>query len=242
MRILGLDFETTGLDPEKDRIIEIGAVLWETEGNHVIHGFGNYIFDDTYPELSGEITALTGIHQSTLREFGKHPFNTFKSLNDYALGSQVKYICAHNGELFDKPFLANELKRSGLSSALLETPWLDTRADLPFRTEPDSRKLKHLALDQGFINPFPHRAQYDVLTMMKVLSQFKIEDVIEYSKIPWVTIRALVEYKDRQLAKDKRYYWETLGDKKYKGCWVKKVKENYLETERKQSGFEIVVL
>jgi oligoribonuclease (3'-5' exoribonuclease) len=31
MKLLGIDLETTGLDVTKDRIIEIGMVLWETD-------------------------------------------------------------------------------------------------------------------------------------------------------------------------------------------------------------------
>lgn len=242
MRILGLDFETTGLDTKNDRIIEIGAVLWETDTKQAIYGYGAYLYDDTYPALSEDINRITGITDSVLREFGKHPFSMLKQLNDFALGHGVKYVVAHNGENFDKPILHSELQRAGYGFALTDLPWIDSKQDLPFEVEPDSRKLKHLALDQGFINPFPHRAQYDVLTMLKVLSAYDFSTVVEYSKIPWITVRAYVDYDKRELAKEKRYSWENLGDKKYSKCWVKKIKENQLENERKTSAFEVLVL
>lgn len=242
MRILGLDFETTGFDTKNDRIIEIGAVLYETDEKKVIHGYGCYIHEENYNPLSKEIIRVTGITDDILKEFGRSPFSALKQLNDYTLGANVRYIVAHNGENFDKPFLYSELARHGLSQSLTELPWIDTRNDIPFDVEPDSRKLKHLALDAGFINPFPHRAQYDVLTMLKVLEQHDFQKIVEYSKIPWITVRAYVDYDKRELAKEKRYSWENLGDKKYSKCWVKRIKENQLENERKTSAFEVLVI
>ena len=36
MILLSLDFETTGLDPANDRVIEVGAVLWSTAQHRVL--------------------------------------------------------------------------------------------------------------------------------------------------------------------------------------------------------------
>ena len=128
----------------------------------------------------------------------------------------------------------------GHLDALLGLPWIDTRVDLPHKFEPESHKLKHLATDYGFINPFPHRALTDCLTMLKICSNFTFEEILEYRSIPWVVIRADVSYNDRQLAKDARFSWEKLGEKNYPKCWVKKIKINKLEELRKAYTFPIV--
>ena len=100
-------------------------------------------------------------------------------------------------------------------------------------------KLKYMAADFGFINPFPHRAQYDVLTMLKVLSHFDIYKVLELSKVPMIVISARVDYDDKQKAKDRKYSWEKVGDKTYPKRWVKMIRENEFEKEQKESPFKI---
>jgi DNA polymerase III epsilon subunit-like protein len=38
MRVVSIDTETTGLDPLKHRVIEVGAVIFDTEGTERVHG------------------------------------------------------------------------------------------------------------------------------------------------------------------------------------------------------------
>lgn len=241
MRLLGLDFETTGLDHQKDRITEMGACLWDVEMKRPLMTVGVFMHEEGFPSLSPEIVRLTGLTDDILREFGTAPKANFDWLESFVSKHKVDYVVAHNGENFDKPFLLAELARHCVDSAQLRIlPWIDTRTDIPFPSEPDSRRLRHLALDCGFINPFEHRAVFDVLTMLKVLSHYPIEQVIEYQKIPWAVVRAVVSYDNRELAKKQRYSWEKVGDKNYPKWWVKKVKETQLQAEIeacKQAGF-----
>jgi DNA polymerase-3 subunit epsilon len=244
MRVLGLDFETNGLNTAEDRITEIGAVLWDVQTKTPLLMEGIYLHDDTYPPQPAEIVRLTGITDSTLREFGLHPRMGLARLEEICEKYRPEYIVAHNGENFDRPFLKCELSRSGVEAPVLSAlPWIDTRADIPFDVEPESRRLKHLALDQGFINPFAHRAVFDVLTMLRVLGGHDIEKVIAYQKIPFVVCRAMTNYDQKELAKAQRYSWEKIGDKVYPKMWVKRVKENLLEQEIencKKGGFQSV--
>lgn len=232
MRLLGLDFETTGFDTAKDRITEMGFALWCTKARGPLVTVGVFLHDETYPCQSDEVIKVTGITDSMLKEFGTAPKPNLEWLDGFCKKHAVDYIVAHNGENFDKPFLMAELTRNGVDASVLrQLPWIDTRTDIPFPTEPDSRRLKHLAGDHGFLNPFPHRAIFDVLTMLKVLDHYNIEDVIAYAKMPFVTCRALVSFDDRQKAKDMRYSWEKLGERSYPKMWVKRVKENQLAQE-----------
>lgn len=244
MRLLGLDFETTGLDTSKDRITEMGVVLWDGLSKQPLTLAGVFFRDDTYPKQTDEIIGFTGITDGILAEFGSDPSQNLWWLNAFCAKHKVEYIVAHNGENFDRPLLYAELTRHGVDAAPLRAlPWIDTRTDIPFPSEPDSRKLKHLALDCGFINPFAHRAVFDVITMLKVLSHYELADVLEYQRIPFCTVRALVSYDEREKAKTQRYSWERIGEKLYPKVWVKRIKENQLNKEVetcKKAGFSIV--
>jgi len=240
MRVLGIDLETTGLDVKEDRIIEMAYVLWDTDRS-VPLGIESSLLSMGKGRLSAEITAITGIHDQDLRDLGMDPQNELRKLVTTCMVLKPEYIIAHNGEQFDHPFLSNELRRHEVNiSQFDEIPWIDTRYDLPFAKAPRSRRLEHLALDAGFINPFPHRAVTDVLTMLKVMGQFDFQDVLEYSAIPWIVVEAVVGYHGRQLAKDQRYMWQQIDGKVYKGKWVKKIKSNRLEEEQKTCDFEVV--
>lgn len=238
MRLLGLDFETTGLDTLNDRIIEVGVALWCTESKKYLIATGSFVKTDV--PISEEASLVNGITQEMVTEFGTTPDEMLTTLDLMCLRHKVDYIVAHNGENFDKPMLYSAMKRSRGSYPILENiDWIDTRTDIPFPTEPSSRKLNHLAADHGFINHNKHRALFDVTTMMQVLACYDIEKVLAYQKIPFITLQAVVGYEDRQLAKDARFSWEAIGDKRYPKMWVKRVKQNLLELERTKCKFEI---
>lgn len=245
MRVLGIDLETTGLDTGNDRITELGVVVWDVEGkkplemaNFLIHP--SDLGDRLTPEAVEMMGRVCGLTPAILEEFGVGLHTALGTLHDWATQYKIGYAVAHNAENFDRPLLEMELKRQNFTP--LNTPWIDTRTDLPFEVEPSSRKLNHLAADHGFINPFAHRAVFDVLTMLRVMSHYDFARILEYRAIPFVTVRALVDYADREKAKARRYAWQNLGDKTYPKCWVKRIKQNKLEEEQAQAGFPVVVL
>lgn len=249
MRVLGLDLEATSLDVNTARIVELGLCLWDTETNSPLITEGTFVYcEEMEEEISKDevremLQRVCGIDIRHVREFGIHPQVAFNRIFEICEKYGVEFIVAHNGSGYDQPLLLTEMKRylSGLLK-FEEIPWIDTRTDLPFDVEPDSRKLKHMALEAGFINPFPHRALFDVMTMLKVMSQFPIEDIMGYRAVPWVVVRAMVSYDDRQLAKDARFMWEKVADKTYPKCWVKRIKQDQLEKERKDAKFSVVVI
>lgn len=232
MRLLGLDLETTGFLTDKDRITELGTVLWDAERKLPIHMRGDFLYAPDYPKQSDEVIRVTGITDEMLLEFGQEPRGVLMALESYVAAHRVDYLVGHNSENFDKPLLMAELTRHAVEAPVLRAlPWIDSRTDLPFVTEPDSRKLKHLAGDHGFLNPFAHRAVFDVLTMLKILGHYDLQAILEYQKIPFITVRALVSYDERQLAKDQRFSWEKLGERSYPKMWVKRIKQDKLAQE-----------
>lgn len=239
MIVAGFDLESTGLDVNGDAITELGVVVYCTASNSVLALYSSFINPpvDKLP-LTEEIKELTGIQDEYLTKHGRTLAQALEYVERVLIQPyDVEYIVAHNGMGFDIPMLKANMKRDGIeSSSLVSLPLIDTRHDLPFKREPKSRSLNHLAADFDFINPFKHRAVFDVLTMLRVMSEFDFEEVAKQSKIPWIVVRALVDYDDRQKAKDMRYSWEALGEEKFPKMWVKKIRENMLETEQKLSA------
>ena len=67
MLLLSLDFETTGLNKEKDQVIEFGAVLYSSTLNKCLDNQGSLVKADV--PISAEITGITGITQKAVDKF-----------------------------------------------------------------------------------------------------------------------------------------------------------------------------
>ena len=241
MKIMGIDTETTGLDVQNDLVVEFGYVLWDTDLAKPIHMVDHLVLADMDKAKLTE--DIHGITRAEFEEFGYLPQPVFSNLEMFLGLHPVQFVVAHNGAGFDRPLMDAEYRRHSIPTRrLFEVPWLDTKTDLPWKKAPDSNRLKHCALELGFINPFPHRALFDVLTMLRVLSHFNIDEVIALSKIPFATIRALVSYEDRELAKKEKFLWEKAGDITYPKCWIKRIRINKLEEERAKCPFKIAQL
>jgi DNA polymerase-3 subunit epsilon len=214
--LLGLDVETTGLDPETCEITEVGAVLWHWQQHRGIAYLGEILRVDQ--ALEPKVEKLTGLTNKLLVDHGQPRADVFTRLEN--LMARADYLVAHNAP-FDKSFLVK------CCPSASTRPWIDTRTDIPFPDGMESRKLVHLATDHGFINPFPHQAVTDVLTMLRLLSGYDIDRVIYRSTCPNVTLHAAFQWSDSRLFQEKKakakemgYHWKP--DFKQ---WRKDVKE-----------------
>jgi DNA polymerase-3 subunit epsilon len=249
MLLLGLDFETTGLSFTDDRITEIGAVLWDTDARMPVQIFNTLVKHPDCPPITDEITRLTGITQAMLDYYGVAPAPAFRRLG--MMLAQAGVAVAHNGNGFDRPMLEAQMLRfsavpetATIVSALAATPllWVDTCMDVPYPPAITTRKLVHLAAEHGFLNPFAHRAVFDVLTMLKVLDGYiatpdALESVLESARQPTVTMQALVSFDDREKAKARGYRWKS--DTKQ---WLRHMKAHQAEAERAECGFKTEII
>lgn len=220
MRLLGIDFETTGLSPETDDVIEVGMCVWDTEHRQpiILDGF----FVNWGKTISEEVTKLNGVHDSYVREFGLFQGNALDRI--MKLMARTEYVVAHNGELFDKPFYKEWFKRIFSYSDPDPKIWIDTRTDIDY---PEGvRGLKYIAADHGFLNPFAHRAVFDVLTMMVIMDKYPLDEIIYSAQQPTIMVQCLVSYDDRQKAKDAGFYWD--GERKQ---WRKSIKQHKYKPE-----------
>lgn len=203
MLILGLDLETSGLSHEKDQIIEIGAVLWETETNTPKKIFNELIYFDSL-DLPNEVQAITGISEEDLKTYGIPLSDALKTLTEMV--NQAEYLVGHNAVNFDALFL--DQAYSSYQMPKLKKPWIDTMTDIPYAQEIKTRKLSYLAAEHGFINPFAHRALFDVLTTLKLLAHYDITEIVTIQQSPLVKVLAHVGYDDRDKARRIGFRWD----------------------------------
>ena len=232
MIVLGLDFETSGISPNEDRVIEIGAVLWDCDRKTPIDIMGKLIKQEGI-RLSPEITEITGILDEDLENHGYDATASLKEL--HGLLSRCDYVVAHNGNRFDKLFLEQEVKRAGLGELNWTKPWIDTLTDLPLPDSIRTRKLSYLAVEHQLFNPLPHRAVFDVIVMLQLFSKYPVEEVVSLAESPTIEVRADVTYDDRALAKDCGYRWD--GGRK---MWVKTIKQVHFEGEQQRAKFDVI--
>lgn len=194
--VLGIDLEginknlfEQGVDVSTDRVIEIGAVLWDWEYHQPVKIISELIAEADRLPLTDELIELTGINETILDKYALKGDQVKNLLQDLAKTmEQADYCMAHNAKGYDYPMLDALFKRFGL--AMPKTVWIDTLTDLEF---PDKIKAKSLAMleySHGFINPFPHRAVTDVLSMMKIASQYPLTRMGKLANSPIVQVVA----------------------------------------------------
>jgi DNA polymerase-3 subunit epsilon/ATP-dependent DNA helicase DinG len=159
-----LDLETTGLDPARDRVIEVGAVAFTPE--RVTTTLERLV--DPGRAVPETVLRLTGIKQEELRGAAS-PDSALRELADFLRGRQP----VGHGARLDVDFLA----AAGLwdpSTEILDT--LDVaRILLPSAA---SHSLPLLATEMGFNQPRPHRALDDADATRQLLLRLRDEAAI----------------------------------------------------------------
>jgi DNA polymerase III subunit epsilon len=203
MLVLGVDLETSGLSSEKDQIIEIGAVLWDTDSHAPKKIFNELIYYDNL-DLPKEVQSITGITPQDLKKYGLLLNDCLKKLNE--LVQEAEYLVGHNAVSFDAEFLNQAYMMYQMPK--IKKPWIDTLTDIPYPQEIKTRKLSYLAAEHGFINPFSHRALFDVLTTLKLLAKYDIQEVISIQQSPLVKVLAHVSFDERDKARRIGFRWD----------------------------------
>lgn len=231
MNILGIDLETTSLDVQSCYIVEIGMVLWDTGNHQPLFQAGGLVEIPNFESLPEVTTKITGISSDMMQE--AIPWTSWERQLKF-LAERASYFVAHNHE-FDRPILERHFDPSDRS--LFERSWIDTMTDLPYPPEIKTRKLDYLCFEHGFFNPFPHRALTDVLSMLKILSFYPLEKVLQLADSPNVWLRADVSIDNRHKAKQRNFIWDPLN--KY---WVKQTKLILSQKEIQEADFGIEIL
>lgn len=168
------DIESTGLDVQRDSIIELGWCLYDSDSKHVYQK-ACYLLQWPDLEIESHLTEIHGIDTDLVSRFGRPSREVLELfLGDVELSD---YVVAHNGRGFDEPILKSNLSR--LSIPFHGKPNIDTKVDIPYPKSMKSRRLIHLAAEHGVQIRRAHRALDDVEMLVDIVSGYDMERIIE---------------------------------------------------------------
>ena len=174
--LVALDVETTGLDPEKDRIVEI-ALIRISDGNIVDKLVTLLNPEMRIPPDVSSIHGITDNHVKNAPLFSDIAEPVLKLING-------KTILVHNAD-FDIPFLKNELKLCGLE--LPDIKIIDNRKII------DTLKIarKHFCFPNNSLSTIAtyynidtsglHRAEADAIMTYRIYCKM-VEELTEKNK------------------------------------------------------------
>lgn len=231
MILLSLDFETTGLDVEKDRVIEFGAVLYSTGQKKCLDNQGMLVKTDV--PISETITKITGIHQAAVDRFGYEPEDVFEVIKDMMENADA--IIGYNCRRFDRRVIENWAKRVN-SIAISGRLWIDLYQDLPWQVPVG--KLGHVAADHGILNLFPHSALADAQTVLAIAEKYDPEELLHRAQSPVVVLQARQDRASNDLVKQAPFKFRWCPSQK---IWWKPVKQQDVEEVIQSAPFPITI-
>jgi DNA polymerase-3 subunit epsilon len=160
-RAVVLDTETTGTDPARDCVIELGMVAFDylPRSGEIVRVTGVYdSLEDPGVPVPPESTAIHGITDEMVAG---------QRIDDGAVAAFLQgasWVVAHNAG-FDRSFIEPRLP-------VFETlPWLCSYTQIPWAQEGfGGAKLEYLASRQGFFYE-GHRSEVDCRALLEVLRQ-----------------------------------------------------------------------
>ena len=158
-KYLAFDLETTGLEPDRDRILEFCFIELDDQLREVAR-WGRLV-DPTVP-IPHEIQELTGITSDMV--VGQPPFAMHAPRIQKLVEGAT--LIAHNS-MFDVQFLDSELRRAGQPGIRVEHPCIDT---LVIERRVNSHNLaKTYTRYTGHGMEGAHRSEADTLATVEVL-------------------------------------------------------------------------
>ncbi len=212
-----LDLETTGLDPQNDRIMEIGLLEFGVETDaapFITRMYG--ALQDPGVEVSAEVQKITGITPASL--VGQTI--DWDLVRSYLAKAAI--VVAHNAD-FDRRFLEASGQLGGL-----KPHWGCSMRHVDWRGHGfNTLSLNYLAADHGFVNAFAHRALFDCATTFRLVAPY-LQELMQRSYEREYLIKAVSSpFESKDVLRLRGYRWD--ADER---CWNRLVAETGLEAER----------
>jgi DNA polymerase-3 subunit epsilon len=93
-----------------------------------------------------------------------------------------------------------------------------------------------MATDHGFLNPFPHNAVADALTVLKLVSMYNIDEMVARAKEPNVVLSSFQAFEENAAAKKLKFGWKPELKK-----WLRVVKFSDVDVLAKTAPFNVAV-
>ena len=215
-----VDVETTGINTDHEKIIELGICLFEYDrhSGRIYRVLGSWDWlEDPGSSIPPEITKITGINDGMVAD---HRIDD-RAVND--LLDRVVIVIAHNAD-FDRRFLEKRLP------LFAKKHWACSRFDIDWKGEGiRSSALEFIAYSLGFFHD-QHRATSDCRATVHALAQrlpgtgrLALKALLGQARQPtwrlWAR-DAAIEKKD--ILKARGYSWST-GEFGRPKCWYRDV-------------------
>ena len=208
--LLIIDTETTGLDPQADRCIEVGAVLFDVAHRSVLAQVSFLLPCEHNPAraVNGIDAALT--QQPQPWQQGLHCFE--------ALLGAADLVVAHN-VAFDRQWFGMD------PLPQIRKPWLCTMEDIRWPADRQLRSnpsVRDLALAYAVPVWAAHRALTDCIYLAQVFERCSdLEQLLEQGLEPRRLYRARLSYEERHKAREAGFRW----NEPVSGAWSRKLSD-----------------
>ena len=157
MNLVCFDTETTGLDVQKDHIIQLSLVKVDTADWHVIDTRDWYILPEGDFTIPAEAEAVHHISKPFLQENGISLRSVYDELMAFTEGCD---ILSYNGNGFDAPILHYNLKRVGKDFVFDGRTWYDAlaleRIHMAGQIDPETGEKYHCNLTAAYTRYYGH--------------------------------------------------------------------------------------
>jgi len=189
-----LDTETTGLDPARDKTIEVAVMLFDVKHAQPVASFASLIRGPA----ENEAHTINGIPPAMLPE-AREAERVWACVRWIIEPAQV--VIAHNSE-FDRKFTPD-----------LGKPWVCSENDIAWPGRARGGSLVQLALSLGLGVASAHRAMADVDTLARILTRLAemghaLEPVLVRAMRPKVRCHSLAPFEQKDVVKAAGFRWE----------------------------------
>ena len=229
MQLVCFDTETTGLEVQKEHIIQLSLVKFDTETWETIDTRDWYILPEGEFTIPAEAEAVHHISKAFLLENGVSLRSVYEQLVTFTAGCDM---LSYNGNGYDAPLLYYNLKRLGLTFDFEHRTWYDAllleRIHTAGKVDENGEKLHNnltSAYTRYYGHPFEgaHNSFDDVLATIEVFKAQVLAHGWEWTQREEF---GFISY-DRWLAKHDNRYFLNLGN--HKGEAIDIVDRGYLE-------------